>query len=377
MEKIVKLLGLIYFLFIISCDSSDMVDKKALLEKNKDMKSVTADVETTPVNSGKDEDAADDPAIWIHPDDVTKSKIIGTDKTSGLCVYNLNGKQVNYQKVGLVNNVDLRYNYPLDSLKIDIVAASNRTDNSLSVFRFISETYKFEDILENKIFPQVDEVYGLCMYHNKSLNTYYIFINGKDGNIEQYELEPGNNSKIKASLVRTLKVESQPEGMVADDELGFLYVGEENHGIWKFMADPGEGTNKKFIEQSGDSNPNIEFDIEGITIYYAANQKGYLIGSSQGNFSFAVFERGGDNKYLFSFVVMDGNIDGADETDGIDVLNISLGSKFPNGVFVAQDGFNYDGQEIKSQNFKLISWDKIAKAADSKLIIDNDYNIFR
>src|SRR5215207_3070676 len=51
----------------------------------------------------------DDPAIWIHPTDRTKSLIIGTDKDTGgaLYVFNLDGKIV--QRVGGLkrpNNVD-------------------------------------------------------------------------------------------------------------------------------------------------------------------------------------------------------------------------------------------------------------------------------
>ena len=43
-------------------------------------------------------------------------------------------------------------------------------------------------------------------------------------------------------------------------------------------------------------------------------------------------------------------------TDGIDVTNISLGSAFPQGVFVAQDDVNDSG----NQNFKLVPWHVIA-----------------
>ena len=49
--------------------------------------SVSATVETAPVPGGAD--GADDSAIWIHPSDLTKSTVIGTDKFGGLAVYNL------------------------------------------------------------------------------------------------------------------------------------------------------------------------------------------------------------------------------------------------------------------------------------------------
>ncbi|MCX6953687.1 MAG: phytase, partial [Verrucomicrobia bacterium] len=58
----------------------------------------------------------DDPAIWIHPTDRTKSLVVGTDKHSdgALYVYDLDGKIVH--RVGGLkrpNNVDIAYGLPL------------------------------------------------------------------------------------------------------------------------------------------------------------------------------------------------------------------------------------------------------------------------
>ena len=53
---------------------------------------VQATVETAPVESS--DDAADDPAIFIHPTNAEKNAIIGTNKQSGLVVYNLKGEQI-------------------------------------------------------------------------------------------------------------------------------------------------------------------------------------------------------------------------------------------------------------------------------------------
>ena len=55
-----------------------------------------------------DGDAADDPAVWVNPDDPSKSVIVGTDKEGGLMVYDLAGRQLQYLPVGDMNNVDVR-----------------------------------------------------------------------------------------------------------------------------------------------------------------------------------------------------------------------------------------------------------------------------
>jgi myo-inositol-hexaphosphate 3-phosphohydrolase len=50
---------------------------------------VAAGGETAPV--GHSGDAADDPAIWVHPSDPSRSVVIGNDKQGALEVYDLVG----------------------------------------------------------------------------------------------------------------------------------------------------------------------------------------------------------------------------------------------------------------------------------------------
>src|SRR5579875_2379969 len=67
-----------------------------------------AKVQTEPVPS--EGDAADDPAIWIHPDDPARSLVLGTDKKGGLHAYTLDGRPKQLISPGSrPNNVDLLY----------------------------------------------------------------------------------------------------------------------------------------------------------------------------------------------------------------------------------------------------------------------------
>jgi len=320
---------------------------------------VTASIETEPTPRGKNDDSADDPAIWIHPTNPDKSVIIGTDKKGGLATYDLAGKQLNYYQTGDMNNCDLRTGFPLNGDTIDILSVSNRTMQSVSLFRIVDNgglDSVHSRIIQSKM---SDEVYGLCMYQSKKTGLFYVFVNGKSGEVEQYELFAIEN-KVDAKLVRTLKLATQPEGMVADDETGTLYVGEEVAGIWKFDAEPDAATVGKLIPKSSEENPNIKYDVEGLAIYSTDSVNGYIIASTQGNFSYAVFERQGENKYIGSFRITDGTIDGVEETDGLDITTVALPG-FPKGMLVVQDGFNYDGKNKKSQNYKYISWDEVEK----------------
>jgi 3-phytase len=327
---------------------------------------VVAIAETEPVPQNKNEDSADDPAIWIHPENVENSVIIGTDKKGGLATYNPDGKLLNYYPYGHMNNCDLRYAFPIGADSIDILASSNRSSHSISLFK-ISENGVLDSIHSRAITSEMqDEVYGLCMYNSPKTGKYYVFMNSKAGEVEQWELFE-KDLRIDAKLVRSFNLETQTEGMVADDQYATVYIGKEIAGIHKFDAEPDGSVQGKLIPLSSEENRNIKYDIEGLAIYDSGRGNGYLLASSQGNYSYAVFERQGENRYLGSFRITDGEIDGVEETDGIDVTNISLNSDYPKGLFVVQDGYNYDDKKLKSQNFKYISWEQIEKLINSTL----------
>ncbi|MDX8338154.1 phytase [Draconibacterium sp. IB214405] len=321
---------------------------------------VTAVAETDPVPQNKNEDSADDPAIWIDTTNVMGSFVIGTDKKGGLATYDLDGKQLNYYADGNMNNCDLRYGFQLGDQQVDVLAASNRSTHSLSLY-LVKKGGVLEEAHARVIKSEMrDEVYGLCMYRSAKTGDYFVFMNSKAGEVEQWQLI-AKGSKIDAKLVRSWNLGTQTEGMIADDETGIIYVGEEVVGIYRFDAEPGGAKVGSLVQMSTEKNPDMHYDIEGLAIYATDSVNGYLIASSQGSYSYAVFERQGDNKYLGSFRIEDGDVDGVEETDGIDITNVPLGAKFPKGMLVVQDGYNYDGEELVSQNFKYISWEAVEK----------------
>jgi 3-phytase len=313
------------------------------------MAEVTATIETAPVPNGGD--AADDPAIWVDPDDPSRSVIIGTDKLGGLAVYDLEGKELQYLADGKMDNVDLRDGFKLGGKSVPLVTASNRSDNTIAIYKLNTSTRKLENAASRKI--TTVNAYGCCMYRSDKTGKFYYFVTAKSGEAEQWELFAAGD-KVDAKKVRTLKASSTVEGCVADDELGFFYLAEEAVGIWKFGAEPDSGTEGRLIDKTGAGR--LHADVEGLAIAYGKNGEGYLIASSQGNHSFVIYRREDSNEFVKAFKVVSGDgCDGAEETDGIDVTTANLGPAFPHGVFVVQDGFNDKG----NQNFKLVPWDAI------------------
>lgn len=315
---------------------------------------VTADFETEPVTSN--DDAADDSCFWINPEDNLKSTLIGTNKREGLEVYDLQGKRLFSYPIGRVNNVDIRDGFLLNGKQVSVVTATNRTHNSISIL-YVKPNGALEEVAARSIISKVKEVYGLAMYKSPKTQKIYTFLVGKSGKVEQWELFE-QASKIDAKLVRSFELGSQGEGIVADDFHAKVYFGEENKALWKYNAEPDAANDREKVISVTDTN--MKDDFEGVTIYDSGEGNGYVILSSQGNNSYAVFDRV-TNTYLKSFCIKDSIVDGTFDTDGIDVTSIALGEKYPKGLFVAQDGANTKGKDSVNQNFKIVDWRKIEK----------------
>jgi 3-phytase len=318
---------------------------------------VQATMETQPVDHGGD--AADDPAIYVHPTDPAKSAIIATDKKGGMLVYDLSGKLLQSLPDGKMNNVDLRYGFKLGGKSVTLVTASDRTRKAIAIYTIDPDTRRLASVADGVQPTGLSDPYGLCMYKNRKGAT-FVFIGDPDGGLRQWKLVATPAGKVRAEQVRDLKFDTQTEGCVADDETGALYVAEEDVALWKLDAEPSSKTAPKAVARVAD-NPALKDDLEGVGIYAQAGGKGYLVLSSQGNNSYALFRREGDNAYVGSFaVIADGatGIDGISETDGLEVTSASLGAGLEGGAFVAQDGRNVSPPE--NQNFKLVPWSAIA-----------------
>jgi len=355
-------------------------------------------VETPPVIDSDEVPAdtiagdADDPAIYVHPSDSSRSLVISTLKDGGLATYNLEGELV--QRIlpadfGDIryNNVDLVYGFKLGGQSVDLAVASDRENDTLAIFQIDPDTRQLTDITADNI-PQaifgVDEgeqtAYGLATYTSPVSGKSYAFVSQRESNqVAQLELV-AKAGQVDARLVRTLTLpipeggelaEAQIEGMVADRELSFLYVGQEAGGIYKFSAEPNGGDRGELIDEVRPDGSNLEADVEGLTIYYGEEGSGYLLASSQGDSTFAAYERAGTNEYLGNFVVGESSgIDAVEESDGADVINVPLGPQFPSGLLVVQDGVNQpqvvaqDEEELEniSANFKFVPWENVTNA---------------
>ncbi|MCX7290560.1 phytase [Janthinobacterium sp.] len=302
-------------------------------------------------------DAADDPAIWLSSNPAD-ARILGTNKKQGLLVYDLQGKQTQLLEVGRLNNVDVRQNMQLGGSKVDLAVATQRDDNSMMLFTINADGV----VAEAGRFPTgLKSIYGMCLYQPASGGV-EAFINDKDGTFQQYSIGLEGN-KFSATLLRSFKVATQPEGCVADDANARLFLGEETRGVWTTSADAAKPDALAMVLPVG---AHLTADVEGMAIYRQPGAKantGYLIVSSQGDSSYVVLDAQAPYKVRGRFKVgfnLPAGIDGTSETDGLDVTSANLGGAYAQGMLVIQDGYKRlpDGP----QNFKYVAWADVAKA---------------
>jgi len=298
-------------------------------------------------------DVMDDPAIWHHPTAAEQSIILATDKRAGLKAYDMRGELVQQLDVGRLNNVDVRYGMQWRGSKHDVAVASVRDNNSLQLFAIAADG----QISDAGTVPTtMRNIYGLCQYHSKKTGEQFVFVNDKSGLIEQYQLiSDGQNWQAK--LVRSLQVPSQPESCVADDDNGSLYLGEEDEAIWRFAAEPDDATTGEVLVKA--DGKALVADIEGLALIKHQGRIMMLV-SSQGNDSYIIYDTKAPYQQLLHFRVTTNpelGIDGASETDGLDLTQQSLGAGFSQGALVVQDGRNRMPEH--GQNMKLIPLEQI------------------
>ncbi|MFF3429312.1 phytase [Streptomyces sp. NPDC002602] len=365
---------------------------------------------------------ADDPAIWRNPADPDRSLVIATAKEGGLRVYDLDARQVQAVAApstgapgdapGRFNNVDLVHGLRLSGGRADVAVTTDRGNDRLRVYRVRAGRPggPLVDVTDPSAPPvfstdQADineqrTAYGLATWTDARTGRSYALVSRRNQTrLALLELTPTAAGTVTYRTVRTLDLPStfrlpngkawspcaepgelpQVEGMVVDPANGVLYAGQEDVGIWRLPADL-TGTPKLidkvreygvpgvYDEKSeecvagadpGFGGRRLAADVEGLTLVTGRGGDGHLLASSQGDDTFAVYDREVDehNAYEGGFRVSAANatLDGSEQCDGAAALNAPLGRRFPRGLLVVQDGRDTPADtEREATGFKFV-----------------------
>jgi myo-inositol-hexaphosphate 3-phosphohydrolase len=340
----------------------------------------------------------DDPAIWLNPTDPDDSVIVTSHKNGGLRVYDLAGHELQaIEPEGIrYNNVDVVYSVALGDSVVDLFVASDRANDTLAIYAIDPATRTLRDVtghVPKSIFGVDDgeaTAYGLDAFTAADGTNYVFVTQAAGGKIAQLKLVEGHDGAVSAKLVRTLSLPNpdgvdpedlQSEGIVIDQTTGLGYVALESGGIWRFDADPhghphhhkgGPGAGAGFEQFVAPDADFLTPDLEGLSIRYGADGSRQMFVSSQGDSTFSVLDLD-SGAFLGRFAVARGNgIDGAEESDGLDIFSGPLGDAFPNGLLVVHDGSSEpqnvfadpESGEVQNfdSNFKLVDLGEALRA---------------
>lgn len=306
----------------------------------------------------------DDPAVWIHPTQPDQSRIITTTKSQGgegFGVFDLEGKLLQHSTAAKPNNVDIIYRLPAGNRSIDLAYAACRGDNTLCLVEVTSDGSLKNITGGTQALPEDYEPYGSCTYLSSKTGKQYLFVNNKKAEYLQYELSATTDGALQTNLVRNFTGGSggQVEGCVADEAAGYIFLGEEPSGIWRYEAEPDASNDGFQFAKIGDNG--LHADVEGMTLVTAKNGTGgYILVSSQGISAYFVYERSPPHNYVTTFTIVDNEEKGIDHvtnTDGLTAVPNKLNADFPYGLIVTHDDANElsEGGTSAEASFKLSS----------------------
>jgi len=301
----------------------------------------------------------DDMAIWVHPVDPSLSTIISSDKDSGtVYVYDLDGTVVQAIDSPKPGNIDIRYGFQVGNDCLDVVALNERDDESIHVYAVDPFTRRLTRIDDGTI--ATGQNYGFTLYrHGDGRLFAYTGPDSGSAVIEQYELVDDGNGQVTGSPTGWQFPASTVEGMVGDDETGYVFLSEENVGVWR--VDALDDMDQTLIAAVGDAS-GLTADVEGIAIYHTAGARGYIIVSSQLASKYTIVERQPPHLPVGEF-----QVEGVGSTDGLDVLNLGLNATFPQGIFTFHNGAG--GCGVDGCPIQAVRWEDIVTEVGT-LVID-------
>ncbi|MDX2193712.1 MAG: phytase [Gemmatimonadales bacterium] len=288
---------------------------------------------------------SDDPAIWIDPADPARSLVIGTDKgdtNGGLYVFRLDGSLDTARTrhpLRRPNNVASTTGLPLGGRSIDIAVTTERGARRLRVF-----TLPDMRAVDGGGIPVFDgdtarAPMGVALYRRPSDGAIFAIVGGKSGPAEgylwQYRLADDGTGTVRGTKVRAFGAygaQKEIEAIAVDDRLGYVYYSDETVGVRKYHADPDRPEAGAELALFADTG--VVQDHEGLAIYATGDSTGYLVLSDQQGRRIQVFPREGSARDPHAHSPLAVIPVSAMETDGLEVTNVPLGPRFPQGMLV-------------------------------------------
>jgi len=351
---------------------------------------------------------ADDPAIWVHPTDASLSRVIAVAKNGGLRVYDLSGNLIQAVAPSSIryNNVDILTGVMLDGRAADLAVVSDRRNDLMVFFRIDPSSGTVTDVTAPglpRVFPEQDvgeqeTAYGVGTV-TRSDGKAYAFVSRRSTPIVRQLEIVALGATVGWVSVRDIVLPAdfdgwvpenpQVEGIVVDAFHDVAYLGQEQVGFWRVSADPASADFPVLVDRVRDfgglARPGtwLTADVEGLTLADFGSGSGDLVVSSQGDSTFAIYDRM-TNEKVGRFAIGGGAVDAVEECDGAAVSTYTFGGAWPGGLLVVQDGNDLpsvleedDGEIVNvARSFKYVSYADVRASALSRQIRVNESPLY-
>ncbi|KNX37785.1 phytase [Luteipulveratus halotolerans] len=321
---------------------------------------------------------------------------------------------------GRYNNVDIAYGMNVRGRTVDLAVVSDRYNDQLRFFTIDPAGSATRQPLTEVTAPELgflfnpdrdavgDEhtAYGVSVWQPRPGEAYAVITQEGTTRIATARITSSTNG-VGYSDVQHLSMPGsfalpdgttwtpceepgtgpQLEGLGVDQDTSTLYAAQEDVGLWRVPLPLGTGQ-PRLVDKVTDFgiqdrwNPETEecdpvgpdrglgghlltADAEGVDVYDGPGRTGYVVVSSQGDDTFAVYGLTGRNRAVGSFRIR--GVDGADDVNGSDGLAIASRPVGPytRGLLVSHDepetGADVD-PERDATNFSYVGWGSVADA---------------
>lgn len=320
---------------------------------------------------------------------------------------------------GRYNNVDILFGVDFGRRTFDVAVVSDRYNDQLRFWRIsplgategkplVEVTAAEQEFLFSPDRETVDEehtAYGVAAWQPRPGRNLAVVTQEGNPTIATVRVVV-DDGKVGYTRVRHLELPSefplpdgttwvpceepgvgpQLEGVSVDHRTDTLFSTQEDVGLWRIPLPLGSGDSElvdrvadfgihdAYDDETEECEPvdpsddgyggtHLVADAEGLDVYYGPGGVGYVIVSSQGDDTYAVYSTAGRNKALGTFRIEGTGVDEINGSDGLAVTHLAAG-RFAKGMLVTHDepetGPNVD-PERDGTNFSCVQWAQIAR----------------
>ena len=295
-----------------------------------------------------------DIALWTGRETtfagVRASQLMIVSSSAGLDVLDDDGTRLQHIPARHFGDIDVA-SLPTEESHFTVLGASSRPpgERGMALFRF-ENVIGGEFTRWGTVRTDIARPTGFCMRQWRGQVT--AVVTGGAGEVRVFAVSEGPGGQVAAREQGRFRLRSRVSGCAIDAVAGHLYLSEAGQGLWRYPLDPASSAAPLLVQAV--DRVRLRAPVEGVALLDDFGR--YLLVSSRGDSSIAVWKLSSEPQWLGRFIAPAGRVDGVTGTTGLDAYGGMFGD-FLQGVVVLQDSANDGGQ-----NFKLVDWQEVRVA---------------